>query len=165
MPTATKPTAIKPTAIKPTTRKATAAAARTTATTRTKTQPEPKPTWLPEPESHDFAAAKHFLDLMLHKRHVESAQTRLRKRRKKLREFAAKDILRASELAGLPADNEGVAAKLAKVREGKPLSPVLLVRPKTGPLIVADGYDRVSAAQLLDESTPVPRVLVSVGKA
>jgi hypothetical protein len=45
--------------------------------------------------------------------------------------FASKDILRAAGLPCLPADNEGVAAKLAKVRDGKPLAPVMLVRPKT----------------------------------
>ena len=71
-------------------------------------------------------------------------------------------ILRAAELVCLPADNEGVPAKLAKIREGKALAPVQLVRLKRGPLIVADGYHRVSASHLLDESTPVPCVLVSV---
>ena len=120
------------------------------------------PKWLREPESHDFAAADHFLQLVLHKRHVALAVKRLRKSRKKAHSFAAKDILRAAELVCLPADNEGVAAKLAKIREGKELAPVQLVRLKRGPLIVADGYHRVSAAHLLDESTPVPCVLVSV---
>jgi hypothetical protein len=121
-----------------------------------------KPTWLNEPETQDFAAADHFLELVLHERHVALALRRLRKRRTKTRSFAAKDILRAAELACLPADNEGVAAKLAKIRDGKALAPVMLVRLKRGPLIVADGYHRVSASHLLDESTLVPCVLVSV---
>jgi hypothetical protein len=120
------------------------------------------PKWLREPEPHDFAAADHFLQLVLHKRHVALALKRLRKRRKKSRPFAAKDILRAAELACLPADNEGVAAKLAKIHKGEALAPVQLVRLKRGPLIVADGYHRVSASHLLDESKPVPCVLVSV---
>jgi hypothetical protein len=120
------------------------------------------PKWLREPEPHDFAAADHFLQLVLHKRHVAIALKRLRKRRKKSGSFAAKDILRAAELACLPADNEGVAAKLAKIRVGEALAPVMLVRLKRGPLIVADGYHRVSASHLLDESTLVPCVLVSV---
>jgi hypothetical protein len=122
---------------------------------------ESKPTWLAEPEPHDFAAADHFLLLVLHKRHVRLALERLRKR-KKARSFAAKDILRAAELVCMPADNEGVAAKLLEVRDGKALAPVMLVRLKQGPLIVADGYHRVSASHLLDESTLVPCVLVSV---
>ncbi|HVC08084.1 MAG TPA: hypothetical protein VND98_10935 [Solirubrobacterales bacterium] len=115
-----------------------------------------------EPEPHDFAAADHFLRLVLHKLHVGVALKRLRKRRTKSRSFAAKDILRAADLPCLPFDNEGVAAKLAKVREGKPLAPVMLVRPKSGPLIIADGYHRVSASHILDESTLVHCVLVSV---
>src|ERR1035437_9057116 len=126
---------------------------------------ESKPTWLAEPEPHDFVAADHFLQLVLHKRHVRLALERLRKRRKrrkKARSFAAKGILRAAELVCLPADNEGVAAKLLEIRDGKALAPVQLVRLKRGPLIVADGYHRVSASHLLDESTMVPCVLVSV---
>jgi hypothetical protein len=123
---------------------------------------ESKPAWLSEPEPHDFAAADHFLQLVLHERHVEIALKRLRKTRKKSRSFAAKDILRASELVCLPADNEGVAAKLTKIRKGEKLAPVQLVRLKRGPLIVADGYHRVSASHLVDESTMVPCVLVSV---
>jgi hypothetical protein len=120
------------------------------------------PKWLLEPEPHDFAAADHFLQLVLHKHHVALAVKRLRKRRRKSRSFAAKDILRAAELACLPADNESVAAKLAKIHEGQALAPVQLVRLKRGPLIVADGYHRASAAHLVDESTLVPYVLVSV---
>jgi hypothetical protein len=120
------------------------------------------PKWLREAEPHDLAAADHFLQLMLHERHVALALKRLRKQRMKSRSFAAKDILRAAELACLPADNEGVAAKLAKIRDGKAIAPVQLVRLKRGPLIVADGYHRVSASYLLDESTPVPCVLVSI---
>jgi len=123
---------------------------------------ESEPTWLAEPEPHDFAAADHFLQLVLHKRHVRLALERLHKRRKKARSFAAKDILRAAELVCLPADNEGVAAKLSEIREEKAIAPVMLVRLKGGPLIVADGYHRVSASHLIDESTMVPCVLVSV---
>ena len=34
---------------------------------------ETKPMWLAEPEPHDFAAADHFLQLILHNRHVAVA--------------------------------------------------------------------------------------------
>ncbi len=125
------------------------------------TRSESNPKWLAEPEPHDLTAAEHFLKLMLHKRHVAVALKRLDKRRRKARSFAAKDILRAAELVSLPAGNEGVALKLTQIRTGKPLAP-MLVRPKSGPLIIADGYHRVSAAHLLDESTMIPSVLVSV---
>lgn len=123
---------------------------------------DPKPRWLAEPEPHDLTAAEHFLKLVLHRAHVSVALKRLHKRRRKAHSFAAKDILRAAELAPLPAGNQGVAAKLAQIRAGKPLAPVMLVRPKTGPLIIADGYHRVSAGHLIDESAMIPSVLVSV---
>ena len=121
------------------------------------------PKWLDKPQKHDFDAAEEYLSLVLHEKDVELAIERLRKRRSKLRDFAAKDILRASELETLPADNQGVAAKLEKIKSGEKISPVLLVRTRTGPLIVADGYHRVSAARLLDESAVVPSVLASIG--
>ena len=54
-----------------------------------------------------------------------------------------------------------MAADLAKVAAGKPLSPILLVRGVTGgALIVADGYHRVCASYWLDENTDIPCVLV-----
>lgn len=121
-----------------------------------------EPKWLAKPQKHDFTAAEHFLSLVLHEDDVKLAMQRLRKRRSKLRDFAAKDILRAAQLETLAADNQGVAAKLEKVKEGDSISPVLLVRPKTGALIIADGYHRVSAARLLDESAMVPCVVVSI---
>lgn len=120
------------------------------------------PEWLDKPQKHDFAAAEHFLSLVLHEDDVETAIAALKKRRGKLRKFAAKDILRASELETLPADNQGVAAKLDHINKGTPISPVLLVRPRRGPLIVADGYHRVSAARLLDEAAEVPCDIVSI---
>lgn len=72
--------------------------------------------------------------------------------------WKAKDTLRASGLQALRADNEGVAAKLAKVRAGEALAPALLVQREDAPLIIADGFHRVSAAHLLDESAEVPAV-------
>jgi hypothetical protein len=49
-----------------------------------------------------FAAADHSLQPVLHECHVRLALERLRKRRKKARSFAAKDIVRAAELGCLP---------------------------------------------------------------
>jgi hypothetical protein len=117
--------------------------------------------WLPMPEHHDFQAAEDYLRLVLSPEHAEHATRELR-HAKHTRSWKAKDILRAAQLEPLPADNEGVAAKLTKVREAKPLSPVLLVQREDGPLIVADGYHRISAAHLQDESAEVPAVEASV---
>ena len=73
--------------------------------------------------------------------------------------FKAKDILRSSQLHLLPADNAHVAADLAKVTNGRRLSPVLLVRgalTRGFPLQIADGYHRVCASYHLDENTDIP---------
>jgi hypothetical protein len=113
------------------------------------------------PEQHDYRAAEDYLRLVLTHKHAEHAMQELR-HAKHTHTWKAKDILRAADLQPLPADNEGVAAKLAKVREGRPLSPVLLVQREDGPLIVADGYHRVSAAHLIDESATVPAVEASI---
>lgn len=121
-----------------------------------------EPTWLDEPQKHDLAAAERFLSLELHAKHVRVALERLRKQRSKTRGFAAKDLLRAADLDALPTDNEGVAAKLKKIEQHEKISPVLLVRRKQGKLLVADGYHRISAAHICDESTIVPCVLVSI---
>jgi len=113
------------------------------------------------PEPHDYKAAEDYLLLVLERKHAEHAVHELRHARH-THAWKAKDILRAAGLEPLPADNEGVAAKLAKLRAGKALSPVLLVEREDGPLIIADGYHRVSAAHLTDESAGVPAVEVSL---
>jgi hypothetical protein len=117
--------------------------------------------WLSMPEPHDYRAAEDYLRLVLNRKHAERAAHELR-HAKHTRAWKAKDILRAAGLEALPAGDEGVAAKLAKLRAGKPLSPVLLVQREDGPLIVADGYHRVSAAHLQDESAEVPAVEASL---
>jgi hypothetical protein len=113
------------------------------------------------PEPHDYRAAEDYLRLVLSPRHAEHAAHELR-HAKHTRAWKAKDILRAAQLEPLPADNEGVSAKLAKVAAGEPLAPILLVEREDGPLILADGYHRVSAAHLRDESTAVPAVEASL---
>lgn len=118
-------------------------------------------TWLAMPEHHDYAAAEDYLRLVLRPHHAEHAAQELRHARH-TRPWKAKDILRAAQLQPLPADNEGVAAKLAKVQAGKKLAPALLVQREDAPLIVADGYHRISAAHTLDESTEVPAVEASI---
>jgi hypothetical protein len=58
-----------------------------------------------------------------------------------------------------------VKKDLAKVADGKRLSPVLLVRgrgAKDVPLVVADGYHRVCASHHLDEDADVPCRLVEL---
>ncbi len=76
-----------------------------------------------------------------------------------LEHFAAKDILRASGLALLAADDSEVLADFAKVKKGEKLSPVLLVQGE--PLWVADGYHRICASYHLDEKVLVPCRIVA----
>ncbi len=117
--------------------------------------------WKDEPEAQDFPAAENYLSLLVGPAAAERLAKSLRRKRK-LAHYAAKDLLRASGLAPLPAENEGVAAKLAKIAAGRPLAPVLLVEREDGPLIVADGYHRISAAHLQDESAEVPAIEASL---
>jgi hypothetical protein len=75
----------------------------------------------------------------------------------------AKDLLRTSRLAVLPPENFHVARDLKKVKDGKKLSPVLLVRGQLTsdvPLTVADGYDRLCASYHLVEDADIPYRLV-----
>ncbi|HKN53178.1 MAG TPA: hypothetical protein VJX66_11780 [Amycolatopsis sp.] len=121
--------------------------------------------WKDEPDEHDYPAAHDYLTLITDEavadRLVKVLQSAPLTRRK------AKDILRASRLPLLPTDNPHVAKDLDKVRDGKALSPVLLVRGHThadlradDALVIADGYHRVCASYHLDENTDIPCKLV-----
>jgi hypothetical protein len=66
----------------------------------------------------------------------------------------AKDILRASGLNLLPADNYHVKENIQKSKKGKKLSPILTVRD--GKLIIADGYHRLCSIYYLSEDLEVP---------
>jgi hypothetical protein len=117
--------------------------------------------WKDEPEAQDFPAAKSYLSLLVG---LDAAGKLVKDLRKEatLQHFAAKDILRASGLALLPADDSEVAEDLEKVKHGIKLSPVLLI--EGAPLWVADGYHRVCASYHLDEKEPVPARIASRAK-
>lgn len=115
--------------------------------------------WLDAPEGHDYDAAHDYLTLHFDGDRVRKMVRKLRKA--DLKQRKAKDIIRASGLPLLPADNPHVSRNLEKARAGKRLSPILLVR--TGfKLIIADGYHRACAAYYASEDTTVSCVLVSV---
>jgi hypothetical protein len=116
-----------------------------------------KPHWKDEPDDHDYPAATDYLSLLLPDAAAQELSDRLRAaplvRRK------AKDLLRASGLPVLGPDNVHVEADLDKVRKGRPLSPVLVVRGRLRddvPLTVADGYHRICASHHLDEDADIP---------
>jgi len=113
--------------------------------------------WLREPEDHDFAAAADYLELQFPKDAAAAIVTKLRKAETVTKK--AKDVLRGSGLPLLDRDNIHVHDDLKKVKDGKKLSPVLLVVGK--PLIIADGYHRVCAIYALSEDLEIPCRLVS----
>jgi hypothetical protein len=118
--------------------------------------------WLDDPEDHDYPNAAAYLRLLAGRGLVDEVVDRLRDAGTSHQ--AAKDVLRASGLPVLPAEDPGVASDLRKIAAGQRLSPVLLVRGdlRSGiPLTIADGYHRICAAFHVDEDTAVPCRLVA----
>ena len=113
------------------------------------------PVWLKAVEKHDFAAAESYLSL-----HYEpKAARRYAKalRAAKPARFKAKDIFRASGLSLLGVSNSHVEKDRVKIRQGKALSPILLVRDGVhGRVVIADGYHRLCAVYGVDEDALIP---------
>ena len=126
-----------------------------------KTQPAKPERWGDEPSEHDYPAAASYLSLICDPTEVRRLVTALKAA--PIVHYQAKDLLRSSGLALLPADNFHVASDLAKVARGEHLSPVLLMRGdfrRGVPLTIADGYHRVCASYHLDENAEIPCHLV-----
>lgn len=120
-------------------------------------------TWKAKPDEHDFPAAAAYLSLLATDRDVTKLIAALRTA--PLVQQKAKDILRASRLPILGPDSAHVAAELAKVKAGKSLSPVLLIRGdlRTGAALqIADGYHRICASYHLDENADIPCSLIDL---
>jgi hypothetical protein len=122
--------------------------------------------WMDEPEEHDYPAAENYLGLLLDEHAARKVVDLLRAAG--VVSFRAKDLLRASQLALLDAENKHVARDLKKVADGERLSPVLLVRGQLSavsgqrPLVVADGYHRICASYWLDENAEIPAKIVDL---
>jgi hypothetical protein len=115
----------------------------------------PRIRWLEEPEEKDYLAAESFLSMVL----APSAlsQTIAALRTAPLGHWAAKDLLRAAGLPPLkPKQSAEVAEKLKKIKNGIPISPVLLIGGIRDYLVIGDGYHRASAAYQVDEDAQVP---------
>ena len=119
--------------------------------------PKPRMTgiqWLSEVSKHDYAAAVSYLELLHRAELVRKMMKKLRKAR--VTEFMAKDIFRASQLSLLGATNAHVESDRIKIRNGKGLSPVLLVRDEpNGRVVIADGYHRLCAIYQFDEDAVI----------
>ncbi len=124
---------------------------------KSKKQSEPAVIWLQQPEEQDYPAAAKYLALLADDGAVSATVQSLRDA--PVTHQKAKDILRASGLPLLPRDNPHVASDLAKIADGRKLSPVLLVGgdlPTGIAAQIADGYHRVCASYHTDESTDIP---------
>jgi hypothetical protein len=114
-----------------------------------------KPKWHKSVEQDDFEAAESYLSLIYPP--TRSARFVAALRRAKPSRFKAKDIFRASQLSKLGVSNLRVIGYRKKIRVGKLLSPILLVRDeRLGKVVVADGYHRLCAVYEVDEDTWIP---------
>jgi hypothetical protein len=121
--------------------------------------------WKNSPDAHDYPAAHDYLSLVLEESAVRKIVAALRRAPTVHR--LAKDVLRASELPLLPRENSHVVADLKKIKKGKPMSPVLLVRGNAANgarMTVADGYHRICASWYRDENIPIACRIVSMPK-
>jgi hypothetical protein len=115
--------------------------------------------WLDEPEEHDYPAALSYLSLIHDKEHgkrlVAALQSAL------VVQYKAKDIFRATGLSLLGISNSHVEKDRVKIRAGKKLSPLLLVRDvSNGKVVIADGYHRLCAVYSFDEDALIPCKIV-----
>lgn len=119
--------------------------------------------WKDRPEVHDYPAALDYLTLLMEEKAARKLVAQLRKA-PTVRKHA-KDLLRACRLPLLPRDNVHVAGDLKKIKKGKAMSPVLLVRGNAGldlPVVVADGYHRICASWYRDENILIACRIVSL---
>jgi hypothetical protein len=118
--------------------------------------------WKSKPESEDYDGARRYLSLLYSDAEVAKLLRALRKA--KTSEYAAKDLLRASDLPLLPRDEPHVDADLKRIHKGKPLAPILLIRGAASqgvPLTVADGHHRICAICYYDVDAPISCRMVS----
>jgi hypothetical protein len=115
--------------------------------------------WLAQPEEHDYPAALSYLNLIYDDQRAGRLLTALKIA--PVTQFKAKDIFRASGLSLLGTSNSHVEKDRAKVRAGRKLSPILLVRDSdNGKVLIADGYHRLCAVYSFDEDALIPCKIV-----
>ena len=115
--------------------------------------------WLSDMEDQDYPAANSYLSLLFEEPAAAKYVGQLRNAH--LSQYKAKDIFRASRLSLLGISNSHVDRDREKIRSGKPLSPLLLVRdPAHQTVIIADGYHRLCAVYSFDEDALIPCKIV-----
>lgn len=119
----------------------------------------PEPQWLADVAGHDYQAASDYLTLKLPEHEVAKVIEKFKRAEVVTRR--ANDILRAGGLEPAPLDDPGVKKDIGKLRQGKKLSPVLVLEHDDGEDI-SDGYHRVSTAYHYDPYAEVPLKLVDL---
>jgi hypothetical protein len=115
--------------------------------------------WMKEPEEKNYPAASSFLSLLFADDDVKSLIKKLKKAH--ISQFKAKDIFRASGLSLLGISNSHVEKDRIKLKDGKELSPILLVRDENNnKVIIADGYHRMCAVYSFSEDSYIPCKIV-----
>ena len=120
--------------------------------------------WKNAPDAHDYPAADSYLSLLVGDNRLRASLI-ARLQNAPVAHYKAKDLLRASREPLLTVDNPHVASDLRKIRKGRALSPVLLVRGdllRGFPLQIADGYHRVCASFWVNENTDIPCRLIDL---
>jgi hypothetical protein len=116
-----------------------------------------KTLWKKKPEKQDYPAAESYLSLLFSRNEALRLIEKLKDTY--VISFKAKDIFRASGLSLMGVSNSHVKADQDKIKAGKELSPLLLMRYK-GRVIIADGYHRLCAVYSFDEDAEIPCKIV-----
>lgn len=123
------------------------------------TRKTPTIAWLEEPDATNYPAAFSYLSLMFPAKRAKALVKELKGA--EVTTFKSKDIFRASQLPLLGVSNHHVERDLKKIRSGRRLSPLLLVRlPEMGRVIIADGYHRLCAVYSFAEDALIPCKIV-----
>lgn len=114
------------------------------------------PRWETASQDENYAAAGTYLSLFLTPDRAARLAAGLKN--SPVVQRRANDLLRASGLPLLPVDDPEVVKDLKKVKKGKLLAAVLLIRGNIGDghLTVADGYHRICASYHLDPDSLIP---------
>jgi len=116
--------------------------------------------WLTQPKPRNYPAALSYLTLIFDE--ATAARYVRKLQRAPVTNFKSKDIFRASGLSLLGVSNSHVAMDQAKIKKGKALSPILLVRDaRNRRVIIADGYHRLCAVYSFSEDAVIPCVIAT----
>ncbi len=117
--------------------------------------------WRNEPDVGNYPAVEAYVGLLCGARKAAELVRALHAA--PVTKHKAADVLRASALTPGPTD-PSLKKKKKKIRSGKKLSPLLLIRDGlriAGKVVIADGYHRLCAVYEVDEDALVPCKIVT----